>query len=175
MWQRTVINKYKYICMVWKLPILCLNSPGCLYSLNKHITTANCSTGLEWFIQHSLPLKEQPSVVIVTYRGQDSCTSSDDNLSIILHSSTTWWSWPSRKFIKSLPTCCSSRLLHGKWLTTPQSHRKSSGPEFPKQEHRVRFNSQMSDYETVKLPTAPMRQVLHSKLEVGKSIAQLTN
>lgn len=39
----------------------------------------------------------------------------------------------------------------------------------------MRFNSQMSDYETVKLPTAPMRQVLHSKLEVGKSIAQLTN
>ena len=78
-------------------------------------------------------------------QGWDSCTTSDDSLSIILLSSTT--STGSRghprmelALLISLSSLsylllrcfCSSRLLHRKWLMLPQSHEIRSAPWTPK-------------------------------------------
>ena len=52
--------------------------------------TAQCRVqGEVYRLSISLLLKELPSAEIVSCRGRDSCTSSDDSLSIILLSPTT--------------------------------------------------------------------------------------
>ena len=86
----------------------------------------------------SLLLKELPSAEIVSCRWWDSCTSSDDSLSIILLSPTTYTESTghprmelafliSLSILLLLRCCCSSRLLHRNWLMPPQSHRERSG------------------------------------------------
>ena len=84
-----------------------------------------------------LLLKQLPSAVIVTCRGWDSCTSSDDSLSIILLSPTTCTgSRGQQRMELAFLTSLSNLLLPAaemlllqqttpkKWLRQPQSHRK---------------------------------------------------
>ena len=86
----------------------------------------------------SLSLKELPSAEIVTCRGWDSFTSRDNSLSIKFLSPTTCTGSRGHPRMELalisqvspfllLRCCCSSRLLHRKWLMPPQSHRKLSG------------------------------------------------